>query len=104
MSLHGNFCFRLTSCVAWYQADKVSASHIRERLGLPDALVLQQMARALLTPEISPADVSPGEANERSMDPSQQEAAHALRGPLLLEAGPGTGKTRTLVGPDRVSP
>ena len=37
----------------WYEADKVSASDIKERLGLPEGLVLQQMARALLTPEIS---------------------------------------------------
>ncbi len=83
---------------AWHEADRAGASNIAERLGLPETLVLQQMARALLTPEIPPADVSPGETNERPMDPSQQEAAHAPRGPLLLEAGPGTGKTRTLVG------
>ena len=31
-----------------------------------------------------------------SLDPSQQEAAHAASGPLLVGAGPGTGKTRTL--------
>ena len=83
---------------SWYEADKVSASDTAEKLGLPQALVLQQMSRALLTPEISSPDISPGETNERPMDPSQQEAAHAQRGPLLLEAGPGTGKTRTLVG------
>ncbi len=82
----------------WYEADKVSASDTAEKLGLPQALVLQQMARALLTPEISSPDISLGETNERPMDPSQQEAAHVRRGPLLLEAGPGTGKTRTLVG------
>ena len=83
---------------AWHEADEAGASNIAERLGLPETLVLQQMARALLTPEIPPVDVSLGETNERPMDPSQQEAAHVPRGPLLLEAGPGTGKTRTLVG------
>ena len=83
---------------AWYEADKASASDTAGRLGVPEALVLQQMARALLTPEIRPADVLAGGTDERPMDPSQQEAAHAPRGPLLLEAGPGTGKTRTLVG------
>ena len=56
------------------------------------------MARALLTPEITPNHVSHGETNEHSLDPSQVEAAHASRGPFLLKAGPGTGKTRTLVG------
>ncbi len=83
---------------AWYETDRASASNTAERLGLPESLVLQQMARALLTPEIRPAGVSAGGTDERPMDPSQQDAAHAPRGPLLLEAGPGTGKTRTLVG------
>ena len=82
----------------WYEADKPSASNIAERLGLPDVLVLQQMARALLTPEIPPTHLSPGDTDERPLDPSQEEAANTPRGPLLLEAGPGTGKTRTLVG------
>ncbi len=82
----------------WHDARRASASDIAERLGLPEALVLQQMARALLTPEISPTHVTLGETHELPLDPSQEEAAHAPRGPLLLEAGPGTGKTRTLVG------
>ena len=82
----------------WYESDKPSASDIAEKLGLPEGLVLQQMARALLTPEILPTGVSSGETDEQPLDPSQEEAGHAPRGPLLLEAGPGTGKTRTLVG------
>ena len=82
----------------WHEADKSSASDIAKKLGLPEGLVLQQMARALLTPEIPPATVAPRSADERPLDPSQEEAAHVRRGPLLLEAGPGTGKTRTLVG------
>ena len=82
----------------WYEADRASASDIGGRLGLPEALVMQQLARALLTPEISPSHVSPSETNAFPLDPSQEEAAQAPRGPLLLEAGPGTGKTRTLVG------
>ena len=82
----------------WYEADKPSASDIAERLGLPEGLVLQQMARALLTPEIPTTHVEPDDTDARPLDPSQEGAAHAPRGPLLLEAGPGTGKTRTLVG------
>ena len=60
--------------------------------------MLQQMARALLTPEIPPMPESSDGTDERPLDSSQEEAAGAPRGPLLLEAGPGTGKTRTLVG------
>ena len=82
----------------WYKADKAGAIETAERLGLPEGLVMQQMARALLTPEITSTQVSPGDTDRRPLDPSQEEAAHATRGPLLLEAGPGTGKTRTLIG------
>ena len=82
----------------WYKADKASAIETAERLGLPEGLVMQQMARALLTPEITPTQVSSGNTDQRPLDLSQEEAAHAARGPLLLEAGPGTGKTRTLIG------
>ena len=82
----------------WYKADKPSASKVAEQLGLPKGLVLHQMARALLTPEISPTQTSPSGTSDQPLDPSQKEAAHAPRGPLLLEAGPGTGKTRTLIG------
>ncbi len=82
----------------WYEADKPSASKVAEQLGLPERLVLHQMVRAMLTPEISPTQKTPGETSDQPLDPSQEEAAHAPRGPLLLEAGPGTGKTRTLVG------
>lgn len=82
----------------WYEADHIGASDIADRLGLPEGMVLQQMARALLTPDLPQPSVSSGDMHERLLDPSQKKAAHALRGPLLLEAGPGTGKTRTLVG------
>ncbi len=82
----------------WYETDNASANEVADRLGLPEGLVLQQMARALLTPEIPSTHVSPGDTDQRPLDPSQEEAAHAPRGPLLLEAGPGTGKTRTLIG------
>jgi DNA helicase-2/ATP-dependent DNA helicase PcrA len=84
----------------WYTTADQNASTIASRIGLPEGMVLQQLARALLTPD--PADIpltlSGQEQPERPLDPSQAEAAHAEHGPLLLEAGPGTGKTRTLVG------
>ena len=82
----------------WCKSGNVGASDIADRLGLPKGMVLQQMARALLTPDLSPTHVSSEDTDERPLDSSQQEAAHAQRGPLILEAGPGTGKTSTLVG------
>ena len=82
----------------WYEADHIRSSDIADQLGLPEGMVLYQMARALLTPDIPQIHASNGNTEEQQLDPSQEEAAHASHGPLLLEAGPGTGKTRTLVG------
>jgi superfamily I DNA/RNA helicase len=63
-------------------------------LPLPD--VLQQLIDALFIPTGEVA-----EAEERrpdpALDPSQRKAVEFSGAPLLLEAGPGTGKTRTLV-------
>lgn len=69
---------------------------IAAALGLPPALVISQMARALLLPPLrAPPPQRPVVATE--LDDSQREAVLWDRGPLLLDAGPGTGKTRTLV-------
>ena len=81
----------------WYRTSGIGANAIANRLGLPEGMVLHQMSRALLTPEIHQTPPTPVENNKWPLDNSQEEAAHAPRGPILLEAGPGTGKTRTLV-------
>lgn len=83
----------------WFLEERLDATAIADRVGVPEGMVLHQLTRALLTPDI----VGEGAAKEApegepDLDPSQQEAAHVERGPLLLEAGPGTGKTRALVG------
>jgi superfamily I DNA/RNA helicase len=69
---------------------------IATELGVPVALVLNQMARALLLPPLSPApEILPSVDHE--LDASQRIAVSWDKGPLLVDAGPGTGKTRTLV-------
>ena len=80
-----------------YRVDKLSARDIANRLELPEGLVLHQMARALLTRDTFQADTPPTDRDDQTLDASQEDAAHSPRGPLLVEAGPGTGKTRTLV-------
>lgn len=75
--------------------DKMSASAIAQRLGAPFEVVAQQLLDALLLPKL---DVAVGELAERPLNPEQAKAAQRATGPYLLEAGPGTGKTRTLVG------
>lgn len=75
--------------------ERLSAAEIAKSLGIPVGLVHQQLAQALLVPEIeataAPAYKAP------ALDPSQKAAAEAEGGPHLIEAGPGTGKTRTLI-------
>src|SRR5262245_54086627 len=70
---------------------------IAVELGLPPELVTNQLARALLLPPLTPAPATVPPAPPVSLDESQAIAANWDKGPLLVEAGPGTGKTRTLV-------
>ena len=78
----------------------LGAREIAERLCLPLELVRQQLADGLLLPIPEPAAEDPAEDPSKplDLDPSQRAAAEHRGTPLLLEAGPGTGKTRTLVG------
>jgi superfamily I DNA/RNA helicase len=76
-----------------------SADDIALEVGLPAGMVFHQMTRAVLGPELREPNARASQAplSDADLDPSQQEAAHAM-GPILVDAGPGTGKTRTLVG------
>lgn len=69
---------------------------IASDLGVPPSLVINQMARALLLPPLAAASPNSPEM-VHDLDDSQKIAAAWSDGPLLVEAGPGTGKTRTLV-------
>ena len=75
--------------------EHASAETIAAQIGVPLNLVYQQLAYGLLLPEIQSA-VGPSPPPPQ-LDESQRKAAEAGAGPLLIEAGPGTGKTRTLV-------
>ena len=78
-----------------FLTEKLSAAEIAERLGVPVGLVHQQLALALLVPEVDDSGHAP--ARMPALDDSQKTAAMAEPGPHLIEAGPGTGKTRTLI-------
>lgn len=76
-------------------AGGLSASEIAEKLGAPFEVVAQQLLDALLLP---PFPTKPTAAHEeRPLNPLQATAAGHRGGAYLLEAGPGTGKTQTLV-------
>jgi DNA helicase-2/ATP-dependent DNA helicase PcrA len=81
-----------------YVDEAMGASAIAERLGLPKNLVRQQLFDALLLPP-STAIVDEATTTARPLrpDPSQERAANHRGSPFQLQAGPGTGKTRTLV-------
>ena len=78
-----------------------SSEIIAQELGLPASLVQNQLADSLLLPPPIDEDAVPREAAPASaavtLDEFQSAAARIESGPLLLGAGPGTGKTKTLV-------
>ena len=82
----------------WLRSEYMAGKKPREiaaYLGLPENLVLNQMIRALLLPALTPASPRPVRA-DGPLDESQAVAVTWDKGPLLVDAGPGTGKTRTL--------
>ena len=84
----------------WLRAEVVDRgrrpSEIAVDLGLPVALVLNQAIRGLLLPPLrEPPLASP--RTVLALDESQHAAATWAGGPLMVNAGPGTGKTRTLI-------
>lgn len=75
--------------------EDLGATAIAETLQLPNDLVRQQILDALLLPQLPepPATTAPPPIK----DDSQEIAASHRGSPFLLQAGPGAGKTRTLV-------
>jgi superfamily I DNA/RNA helicase len=76
-------------------AELVTASEIARRLSAPFDVIAQQVLDALLLPQ---ASVESQTHEEEPLNPDQRRAAEHTGSPFLLEAGPGTGKTQTLVG------
>ena len=73
------------------------AAEIAARTRLPLALVRQQLFDALLLPPAEAAVKAAASAYVPQPDPSQDRTADHRGSPFQLQAGPGTGKTRTLV-------
>lgn len=89
-----------------YVEEKLNAEQIASRFGLKLDFVLHSLAYALLAPDVEDTYNAP-DSNETfaaldeaalTLDESQRAAAYSAHTPLLVAAGPGTGKTRTLVG------
>jgi DNA helicase II / ATP-dependent DNA helicase PcrA len=84
-----------------FMSSGLRLSDFVKQTGLPEPVLAQHLVYALLVSDVVD-DVPNGEgtpptrASEPDLDPSQRNAAIA-DGPALTIAGPGTGKTRTLV-------
>lgn len=79
----------------WHIEENLSSKDIASRINAPLYVVQQQLIDALLLPEIPKKEI---EANTLTgLDEFQHKAAHHRGTPFQLQAGPGTGKTRTLV-------
>lgn len=80
----------------WHLDEHLSASEIATRLQAPYDMVAVQLFDALLLPAVAPAEAE--SSRSKPLNPEQKDAASHQGSPLLLKAGPGTGKTQTLVG------
>lgn len=66
--------------------------------GQSDSFLISQLSRAiLLRPPDAVPSLEPKELQQAPPNPSQTRAAEVEKGPVLLVAGPGTGKTKTLI-------
>ena len=79
----------------WESEAGCTATSLAQNLGLPLYLVQAQLAEALYEITLGPEDPHPKKAVQP--DSSQREAATYIDGPALVNAGPGTGKTATLI-------
>jgi DNA helicase-2/ATP-dependent DNA helicase PcrA len=77
--------------------DQMTAAEIADKTGLPKNVVRQQLLDALLLPPTTNVRPAPAPAYTPRPDPSQDQAAAHRGSAFQLQAGPGTGKTRTLV-------
>lgn len=82
----------------WFLKDGLNASRIANRVGVPEGLVWHQLSRALLSPELPDKIEQPPNSSKLILDDRQKRAAYVAHGPILVDAGPGTGKTSTLTG------
>ena len=82
----------------WLKDSEGNSKTLAERLGVPIYVVQAQLAEALYRMALGDSS-STGEnkSQEFECDESQEQAATFTGAPVLVNAGPGTGKTATLV-------
>lgn len=73
----------------------MTCSDIANKMGAPFEVVAQQLLDALLLPQVAVEESTP--SPEIPLNRKQADAATHRGQAFLLQAGPGTGKTRTLI-------
>lgn len=92
------FLFPRTLAKKLYLDERKTTSEIARITGLPINLIRQQVLDAILLPEIPEVDDEEKPKNVvLKPDEAQDRAAEHRNAPFQLQAGPGTGKTRTLI-------
>jgi len=82
----------------WRNDPTGNSGRIARRLGIPTYIVQAQLAEALYKMSLGEKEGHDGGGRRTfKCDKSQEEAATFTGGPVLVNAGPGTGKTATLV-------
>ncbi|HYV04732.1 MAG TPA: ATP-dependent helicase, partial [Blastocatellia bacterium] len=81
----------------WQDDAGLDSSLLAERLGVPVNLVRAQLAQALYDLTMEEDAETKDAVGDVLCDEKQEEAAICVDNPLLVNAGPGTGKTKTLV-------
>ena len=81
----------------WQSEDRPDSRIIAESLNLPQYLIRAQLAEALTLMAMGDGEQSAKKKQNFDCDKSQLAAAKFVGAPALVNAGPGTGKTATLV-------
>jgi superfamily I DNA/RNA helicase len=79
----------------WQRGPSSSAGDLADYYQATPALIRLQLAQGLF--RYIAGDEREEEEQEASSTPEQERAATACGSPILLDAGPGTGKTKTLI-------
>lgn len=84
---------------SWVLEESKNAEEIALLIGVPEEMVFHQLSFSLLVSDLLSDEVEASVVSDTPpLDDSQKLVAAWTAGPLLVEAGPGTGKTKTLIG------
>ena len=91
------FLFPRSLARHWFLEEGLTAEEIAERLHAPYDMVAVQIFDAIWLPKVSNFKAT-SSVPRKPLNDKQSSAARHHGTPLLLRAGPGTGKTQTLIG------